>query len=222
MGITSAATARSRRRPAAPSSGWAATRRASRASTSTVDDGDRYRFGEAEAEVIFVPGHTIGHMRLCVQGAAGAVLRRHVVRAGLRQDVRGHAAAVLDSLERLRALPDEMRVYCAHEYTQSNARFAVTIETDNPQLMARRRSIDAARARGEATVPSLLGEEKQTNPFLRADKPGVQKAVGMSGGTRSRCSPRCATARTCSGRTATHVSAGIAVTRIPAITANRS
>ena len=75
-----------------------------------------------------------------------------------------------------------MRVYCAHEYTQSNARFAVTIETDNPQLMARSASVDAARARGEATVPSLLGEEKQTNPFLRADKPSVQKAVGMPGG----------------------------------------
>ena len=86
------------------------------------------------------------------------------------------------SLERLRALPDDMRVYCAHEYTQSNARFAVTIETDNQQLMARSASIDAARARGEATVPSLLGEEKQTNPFLRADKPSVQKAVGMPGG----------------------------------------
>jgi len=64
------------------------------------------------------------------------------------------------SLDRLRALPDDMRVYCAHEYTQSNARFAVTVETDNKQLMARRASVDAARARGEATVPSLLGEEK--------------------------------------------------------------
>ena len=85
------------------------------------------------------------------------------------------------SLSRLRSLPDDMRVYCAHEYTQSNARFAVTVETDNSQLMARRAAVDAARARGEATVPSLLGEEKQTNPFLRADLPGVQKAVGMVG-----------------------------------------
>jgi len=83
------------------------------------------------------------------------------------------------SLGRLRALPDDMRVYCAHEYTQSNARFAVTVETDNKQLIARSASIDAARARGEATVPSLLGEEKATNPFLRADVPAVAKAVGL-------------------------------------------
>ena len=86
------------------------------------------------------------------------------------------------SLSRLRALPDDMGVYCAHEYTQSNARFAVTIETGNKELMARSASIDAARARGEATVPSLLGEEKATNPFLRADVPALQKAVGMLGG----------------------------------------
>jgi hydroxyacylglutathione hydrolase len=75
-----------------------------------------------------------------------------------------------------------MRVYCAHEYTQSNARFAVTIETDNQTLLDRSATVDAARARGEATVPSLLGEEKATNPFLRADVPGAQRAVGMIGG----------------------------------------
>ena len=80
------------------------------------------------------------------------------------------------------ALPDDMRVYCAHEYTQSNARFAVTIETDNKKLLDRSAAIDAARSRGEATVPSLLGEEKATNPFLRADVPAVQRAVGMTGG----------------------------------------
>jgi len=74
-----------------------------------------------------------------------------------------------------------MRVYCAHEYTQSNARFAVTIETDNVKLMERSAAIDAARSKGEATVPSLLGEEKQTNPFLRADVASLQKAVGMTG-----------------------------------------
>jgi hydroxyacylglutathione hydrolase len=75
-----------------------------------------------------------------------------------------------------------MKVYCAHEYTQSNARFAVTVEADNDKLLKRSAAIDAARAKGEATVPSLLGEEKATNPFLRADVPGVQRAVGLPGG----------------------------------------
>ena len=72
-----------------------------------------------------------------------------------------------------------MRVYCAHEYTQSNARFAVTIETGNKTLMDRSAAVDAARARGEATVPSLLGEEKATNPFLRA--PVLAERVGAAG-----------------------------------------
>lgn len=81
------------------------------------------------------------------------------------------------SLSRLRDLPDDMRIYCAHEYTQSNARFAVTVEADNGKLIERSAAIDAARARGEATMPSLLGEEKATTPFLRADVPAVQRAV---------------------------------------------
>jgi hydroxyacylglutathione hydrolase len=75
-----------------------------------------------------------------------------------------------------------MKVYCAHEYTQSNARFAVTVEADNDKLIKRSAAIDAARAKGGATVPSLLGEEKATNPFLRADVPAVQRAVGMPAG----------------------------------------
>ncbi len=87
------------------------------------------------------------------------------------------------SLSRLRALPDEMRVYRAHEYTQSNARFAVTVERDNKKLLepVRRYRRGAGQGRG-LPVPSLLGEEKATTPFLRADVPAVQAAVGMAGG----------------------------------------
>jgi hydroxyacylglutathione hydrolase len=148
----------------------------------TVEDGDRYRFGEAEAEVIFVPGHTIGHCAYAFEEQRALFCGDTLFALGCGKMFEGTPQQFWHSLERLRALPDDMRVYCAHEYTQSNARFAVTIETDNRQLLARRDSIDAARARGEATVPSLLGEEKQTNPFLRADKPWVQMGVGMRGG----------------------------------------
>jgi hydroxyacylglutathione hydrolase len=148
----------------------------------TVEDGDRYRFGEAEAEVIFVPGHTIGHCAYAFREQRALFCGDTLFALGCGKMFEGTPQQFWTSLDRLRALPDDMRVYCAHEYTQSNARFAVTIETDNRQLMARSAAIDAARARGEATVPSLLGEEKQTNPFLRVDKPSVQKAVGMPGG----------------------------------------
>ncbi|MBV8392579.1 MAG: hydroxyacylglutathione hydrolase [Alphaproteobacteria bacterium] len=147
----------------------------------TVDDGDRYRFGEAEAEVIFVPGHTSGHCAYAFREQKALFCGDTLFALGCGKMFEGTPQQFWTSLSRLRSLPDDMRVYCAHEYTQSNARFAVTVETDNQALMARRDAINAARSRGEPTVPSLLGEEKATNPFLRADLPGVQNAVGMIG-----------------------------------------
>ena len=146
-----------------------------------VDDGDRYRFGEAEAEVFFIPGHTSGHIAYAFREQRALFCGDTIFALGCGKMFEGTPQQFWTSLSRLRALPDDMRVYCAHEYTQSNARFAVTVETDNRQLMTRRDSIDAARARGEPTVPSLLGEEKATNPFLRVDMPSVQRAVGMVG-----------------------------------------
>ena len=147
-----------------------------------VEDGDRYRFGEAEAEVFFVPGHTSGHIAYAFREERALFCGDTLFALGCGRMFEGTPQQFWTSLARLRALPDDMRVYCAHEYTQSNARFALTVETGNQQLKTRSAAIDAARARGEATVPSLLGEEKQTNPFLRADVPAVQQAVGMPGG----------------------------------------
>ena len=146
-----------------------------------VDDGEFYRFGEAEAEIFFIPGHTSGHIAYAFREQRALFCGDTIFALGCGKMFEGTPQQFWTSLSRLRTLPDDMRVYCAHEYTQSNARFALTVETDNKQLIARSASIDAARARGEATVPSLLGEEKATNPFLRADLPSVQKAVGMVG-----------------------------------------
>ena len=84
------------------------------------------------------------------------------------------------SLSALRALPDDTRVYCAHEYTQANARFALSVDGDNPALVQRAAEIDSLRAAGRPTVPSALGEEKRTNPFLRADDPALAAAVGLA------------------------------------------
>jgi len=147
-----------------------------------VDDGDRYRFGEAEAEIFFVPGHTSGHIAYAFREQKALFCGDTLFALGCGRMFEGTPQQFWTSLSRLRALPDDMRVYCAHEYTQSNARFALTVETGNQQLKARSAAIDAARARGEATVPSLLGEEKATNPFLRVDVPAVQAAVGLAGG----------------------------------------
>jgi hydroxyacylglutathione hydrolase len=147
-----------------------------------VDDGERYRFGEAEADVFFVPGHTSGHVAYAFREQKALFCGDTLFALGCGRLFEGTPAQMWTSLSRLRNLPDDMRVYCAHEYTQSNARFALTVETDNTKLVERSAAIDAARARGEATVPSLLGEEKATNPFLRADVAAVQRAVGLSGG----------------------------------------
>ena len=147
-----------------------------------VDDGDHYRFGEAEAEVFFVPGHTSGHIAYAFREQRALFCGDTLFALGCGRMFEGTPRQFWTSLSRLRALPDDMRVYCAHEYTQSNARFAVTIEADNKNLLDRSAAVDAARSRGEATVPSLLSEEKATNPFLRADVPAVQRAVGMPGG----------------------------------------
>ena len=146
-----------------------------------VDDGDRYRCGAAEAEIFFVPGHTSGPIAYAFRVQKALFCGDTLFALGCGRMFEGTPQQFWTSLSRLRALPDDMRVYCAHEYTQSNARFALTVETGNQQLKARSAAIDAARARGEATVPSLLGEEKATNPFLRADVPAVQAAVGLAG-----------------------------------------
>ena len=146
-----------------------------------VDDGERYRFGEAEADVFFVPGHTSGHIAYAFREQKALFCGDTLFALGCGKMFKGTPQQFWTSLSRLRHLADDMRVYCAHEYTQSNARFAVTVETGNAALKARSAAIDAARARGEATVPSLLGEEKQTNPFLRADVASLQAAVGMTG-----------------------------------------
>jgi hydroxyacylglutathione hydrolase len=85
------------------------------------------------------------------------------------------------SLSKLMALPEETRIYCAHEYTQANARFALSVDPENPDLVARAAEIDRLRAEGRPTVPSTLGEELRTNPFLRATEPSLQKQLGLEG-----------------------------------------
>ena len=147
-----------------------------------VAQGDRVRLGRETAEVLAVPGHTRGHIAFWFESSEALFCGDTLFALGCGRLFEGTPQQMWTSLSRLRALPDDMKVYCAHEYTQSNARFAVTVEADNDKLLKRSAAIDAARAKGEATVPSLLGEEKATNPFLRADVPAVQRAVGLPGG----------------------------------------
>ncbi|BBK39371.1 hydroxyacylglutathione hydrolase [Allostella sp. ATCC 35155] len=142
-------------------------------------DGDRYALGAAEAEVFDVPGHTRGHIAFWFAADRALFCGDTLFALGCGRLFEGTPAQMWRSLGKLKALPGDARVFCAHEYTQSNARFALTVDGGNPALVRRAREIDAARARGEATVPSTIALERETNPFLRADDPALAAAVGL-------------------------------------------
>ncbi len=146
-----------------------------------VADGDTYRLGEAAARVFDVPGHTRGHIAFWFSAEKALFCGDTLFALGCGRLFEGTPAQMWNSLGKLRALPDDTQVYCAHEYTQSNARFALSVDGGNADLVARAKDVDAARAQGLATVPSLLGLEKRTNPFLRADDAGLAQAMGLAG-----------------------------------------
>jgi len=134
-----------------------------------VTEGDTVTLGAATARVIDVPGHTAGHNAYWFADDAALFCGDTLFALGCGRLFEGTAPQMHASLAKLMALPDATRVYCAHEYTQANARFAVTVEPGNTALIQRAVAIDAARARGEPTVPSTIGLERATNPFVRAD-----------------------------------------------------
>tara|TARA_R110000787_G_scaffold16622_76_gene52202 strand:+ start:52093 stop:52863 length:771 start_codon:yes stop_codon:yes gene_type:complete len=144
-------------------------------------DGDRWMFGEQEVRVFDVPGHTRGHICLWFAGSQALFIGDTLFALGCGRLFEGTPEQMWSSLSKLRPMPDETRVYCAHEYTQSNARFAVTVETSNKALRERSEAIDLARQAGRPTVPSTLGEERATNPFLRVDQAALQQDIGMAG-----------------------------------------
>lgn len=147
----------------------------------TVSDGDRIALGAHEAEVIATPGHTSGHVSYHLPTARLAFTGDTLFALGCGRLFEGTAADMWGSLSRLAALPAETRVYCGHEYTASNARFAVTVDAGNPALAARKAEIDRLRAEGLPTLPTTIGLERETNPFLRAGRPELADAVGLPG-----------------------------------------
>ena len=146
-----------------------------------VGDGDEVKFGNATAKVFDVPGHTAGHIAYWFAQDKVAFVGDTLFALGCGRLFEGTAQQMWTSLQKLMALPPETRVYCAHEYTQSNARFALSVDPDNAALAARAKEIDAMRARGIPTVPSSIGLELATNPFLRPMSESLQRSLGMVG-----------------------------------------
>jgi hydroxyacylglutathione hydrolase len=133
-----------------------------------VNEGDRVPFGASHAEVLFVPGHTRGHVAYYFPAGGVLACGDTLFSLGCGRLFEGTAEEMFASLRKLAALPDETLVCCGHEYTESNLRFALSVDPDNPALHRRAEEVRAARAAGRPTVPSRLGEEKACNPFLRA------------------------------------------------------
>ena len=143
-----------------------------------VGHGDKVTIGAHEARVIDVSGHTNGHIAYHLPADGIAFVGDSVFALGCGRMFEGEPAQFWDSLQRIKALPAETVLYCAHEYTQANARFALHADPGNAALQAYAQEIDDKRARGEPTVPTRLDRELATNPFLRADEPALQAQWG--------------------------------------------
>jgi hydroxyacylglutathione hydrolase len=133
-----------------------------------VREGDRVRLGALEAEVLEVPAHTAGHIAYHFASEHVVFVGDTLFAMGCGRLFEGTAEQMFANMRRLAALPDDTRVYCAHEYTLSNGRYALAAEPDNAAIAARVAEVAAARERGEATVPTTIGLERATNPFMRA------------------------------------------------------
>ena len=128
-----------------------------------------------------VPGHTIGHIAFYFAEDSAAFVGDTMFALGCGRLFEGSPEQMWDSLSKLMALPDETLVYCAHEYTQANAAFALSVEPGNDDLQARVKEIANLRAQGIPTVPTTIGRERATNPFVRATSADLQATIGLIG-----------------------------------------
>jgi hydroxyacylglutathione hydrolase len=146
-----------------------------------VAEGDRVEVGGLAARVIETPGHTAGHIAYWLPEDELAFVGDTLFSIGCGRVIEGTPAMMWQSLVKLRRLPGETRIYCGHEYTQANVRFAQTIEPDNIALMARAAEVARQVAAHKPTIPTTLDAEKAANPFLRADLPEIAAALGLAG-----------------------------------------
>jgi hydroxyacylglutathione hydrolase len=142
-----------------------------------VDEASGWEFDGRKVQVLEVPAHTRGAITFVIDGNAFTGDTLFVMGCGRLFE--GDPAMMWSSLSKLMTLPGDTKIWCGHEYTQGNGRFALTIEPGNADLQARMKTVAVAREKGEATVPSTMALEKKTNPFLRPDSAEIRKSLGM-------------------------------------------
>ncbi len=148
----------------------------------TVEDGDDVLCGPYEVKAIATPGHTLDQISWFIPSIKMAHTGDTLFSLGCGRVFEGDKEMMWSSLAKLiRQLPDDTAIYCGHEYTEANARFSLTIEPENADLQARAREVADLRSQGKSTLPTTMGQEKKTNPFLRAGEASVAKALGMEG-----------------------------------------
>ena len=143
-----------------------------------VDEQSGFTFGAHPAQVLFIPGHTKGHIAFYFPDSKALFCGDTLFSYGCGRMFEGSSDTMWASLMKLRALPDDTLVYCGHEYTEANLRFAVDADPSNDGLWRRQAEVQRIRAEGKPTIPANLGEEKKLNPFLRADQPDLKKRFG--------------------------------------------
>jgi hydroxyacylglutathione hydrolase len=147
----------------------------------TVCEGSKVRVGSLAANVIDTPGHTSGHIAYWFHGDKLLFAGDTLFSIGCGRVIEGTMETMWASLQKIRELPDDTRIYCGHEYTLANIKFALTIEPNNSALKQRAAQAEKQIAVGKWTIPTTMAEEKAANPFLRADVPGVSEGLGLAG-----------------------------------------
>lgn len=145
----------------------------------TVQEGDVVRIGEHKAKIIFTPGHTLGHIQYYFEKDKLLFCGDTLFALGCGRLFEGTAEQLWYSLQKLKAMPPDTQVYCTHEYTQNNGRFALTVEPDNMVLQDRMEIVNRLRAQNLPTLPTTIAEELATNPFLREDSASIKHTLGM-------------------------------------------
>jgi hydroxyacylglutathione hydrolase len=149
--------------------------------SESVSEGSNLSFAGFEVQVLETPGHTLGHVSYYFPSLKTVFTGDTLFALGCGRLFEGDAQMMHASLQKIAALPDETAIYCGHEYTLANARFAVSIEPENQALADRLKKIEAQRAKGEPTLPTSVALEKQTNPFLRTQSAAIRSRLGLAG-----------------------------------------
>jgi hydroxyacylglutathione hydrolase len=144
-----------------------------------LKEGDTVSLGKHQAKILFTPGHTLGHIQYYFADDKLLFCGDTLFAMGCGRLFEGTPEQMWQSLQKLKVLPPDTKVYCTHEYTQNNGRFALTVEPDNPALQQRMLEVDKLRQQDKSTLPTTIADELATNPFFREDSVSIRQSVGM-------------------------------------------